>query len=144
MDKRRHRTLILDTDPETLLTLQYVLEDEGIDATITWDVAEARQLLANALFDLILIGEQPPELSAAAIIDDLSMRGICPPVLIFGGIFGEKDTECFRRLGAIGVVPKRDPHAVLEEVTRALATMQLKAEAATADFAGSRSLRAAS
>jgi len=90
MDKRRRRTLILDTDPDTLLTLQYLLEDEGIDATITWDVAEARRLLANALFDLILIGEHSPELNAAVIIDDLSMRGICPPVLIFGGIFGEK------------------------------------------------------
>ena len=46
-----------------------------------------------------------------------------------GGIFGEKDAEYLRRLGAIGVVPKRDPHAVLDQVTEALATMQLKAEA---------------
>ena len=144
MKKRPRRTLILDTDPDTLITLQHVLEDGDIDAIITWDEAEACQLLADAPFDLILIGDHPPELNAAAIIDDLSLRGICPPVLILGGIFGEKDAECFRRLGAIGVVPKRNLHAVLDQVTKAFATTQLKAEAATASLAGARSLRAAS
>jgi len=144
MDARLHRTLILDTDPDTLITLQQVLEEADIDATITWDEAEACQLIETAPFDLILIGDHPPELNAAAILDDLSLRGICPPVLILRGTFGERDAEYFCRLGVIGVVPKRDPLAVLEQVTRALATMPLKANAATVGLAEVRSLRAAS
>jgi DNA-binding response OmpR family regulator len=123
MNKRWH-TLILDTDPDTLLMLQQVLEEADIDVTVTWDRMEACQLIETAPFDLILIGDHPPELSAAAILGDLSFQGICPAVLVLKGIFGEKDAEYFRRLGATAVVPKRDPLAVLEQVTKALAPIE--------------------
>ena len=130
MDKRLRRTLILDTDPEMLITLQHLLEEAEIDATITWDEAEACQLIETAPFDLILIGDHPPELNAEAIVDDLSLRGTCPPVLILRGTFGEEDAEYFRRLGALAVIPKRDPRAVLEQVTKALAPIQFNTNSA--------------
>lgn len=143
MDRRR-RALILDTDPDTLITLQHIIEEADIDATVTWDEIEAYQLIETAPFDLILIGDHPPELNAAAILDDLSSRGICPPVLVLRKIFGEKDTEYFHRLGAIGVVPKREPFAVLEQVTKALAPIQLKVNAADTGLTEGRARRAAS
>jgi len=130
MDKRLRRTLILDTDPDTLITLQHLLEDGGIDATITWDEAEACQLLANASFDLILIADHPPELNAAAILNHLSFRGMCPPVVILKGIVSKKDSEDFYRLGAAGVVPKRDHLAVIEQVRNTLALTEFRAESA--------------
>ena len=143
MEKRR-RALLLDTDPDTLITLQHALEEADIDATVTWDEVEASQLIETTPFDLLLIGDHPPELKAAAILDDLSLRGTCPPVLILRGIFGEKDSEYFRRLGAIGVAPKRDPLAVLEQVTKALAPIQFKAKAAKAGLIETHTSRAAS
>jgi len=136
---RLPRVLILDTDPHTLIILQHALEKAEIDTTITWDEAEACQLLESSRFDLILIGDHPPELDAASIIDDLSFRGTCPSVLILQAVVAEKDVECFRRLGAIGVVPKLDPLAVLDQVTRVLGPTQFKGKAAT----GSRPSRAA-
>ena len=142
--EKRWRALIIDTDPDTLITLQHELEEAGIDATVTWDELEACQLIETTPFDLLLIGDHPPELNAAAILDDLSLRGTCPPVLILRGIFGEKDAECFRRLGAIGVAPKRDPFAVLEHVTKALGPIQFQAKQAKADAIESRTLQAAS
>jgi DNA-binding response OmpR family regulator len=144
MDERVHRVLILDTDPDTLITLQHVLEQAEIDATITWDEAEACQLLETTPLDLILIGDHPPELDAAAVLGDLSFRATCPPVLILRGIISEKDAEYFHKLGAIGVVPKRDPLAVLDQVTKALASMQFKAKSAKAGLVEARSYRAAS
>ena len=143
MDRRR-RALILDTDPDTLITLQHIIEEADIDATVTWDEIEAGHLIETAPFDLILIGDHPPELNAAAILDDLSSRGICPPVLVLREIFGEKDTEYFHRLGAIGVVPKREPFAVLEQVTKALAPIQLKVNAANTGLTEGRARRPAS
>jgi len=143
MEKRR-RALLLDTDPDTLITLQHALEEADIDATVTWDEIEACQLIETASFDLILVGDHPPELNAAAILDDLSLRGTCPPILILRGIFGEKDAEHFRLLGAIGVVSKRDAHAVLKQVTRALAPIQFKANAATAGSTAACAWQAAS
>ena len=137
------RVLILDDDPYTLITLQHALEKAEIDTTITWDEAEASQLLETAPFDLVLIGNHPPELNAAAILDDLSFRGTCPCVLILETVIAEKDVGHFRRLGAIGVAPKRDPFAVLDQVAKALAPLQFKAKSATG-LIEARSLRAAS
>jgi len=109
MDERSRRVLILDTDPDTLITLQHAIEEAGLDAAITWDKAEACQLLEAASFDLILIGHHPTELYAAAILDALSLRGTCPTVLILRVVIGEKGAEYFLRPGAIGVVLKRAP-----------------------------------
>jgi len=144
MDERLHRVLILDTDPDALITLQHVLEEAEIDATITWDEAEALQLLGTARFDLVLIGDHPPELDAAAILEDLSFRGACPCVLILRADICEKDVDYFRRLGAIGVVRKRDPLAVLDQITKALPSKQFKPSAAKTGLVEARSWRAAS
>ena len=136
MEKQR-KALLLDTDPDTLITLQHALQEAAIDATVTWDEIEACQLVETTPFD-------PPELNAAAILDDLSLRGTCPPVLILRGMFGEKDAEYFRRLGAIGVVPKGDARAVIEHVTKALEPVQLKTNAAKAGWTEAHAWRAAS
>ena len=87
-------------------------------------------MIETASFDLILIEDHPPELNAGTIVDSLSWRGTCPPVLILREALGEKDAEYFCRLGAVGVVPKRDLVAVLEQVTKALAPIRFNAEAA--------------
>ena len=50
MNKRWH-ALILDTDSDTLLTLQQVLEEADIDVTVTWDSMEACQLIETAPFE---------------------------------------------------------------------------------------------
>jgi len=144
MDERLRRVLIFDTDPETLISLQRVLEEAEVNVTLAWDEAEACQLLETAHFDLILIGDHPPELDAAAILDDLSFRSACPPVLILSGIISEKDAEYFRRFGALAVVPRRDPLVVLEQVAKALVPMQFRATAAKSGLIQSRSWRTAS
>ena len=141
---KRWRTLILDTDPDILIMLQRVLEEADIDATVTWDEMEACQLIETAPFDLILIGDHPPELKAGAILDQLSLRGTCPPVLVLSGIFGEKDAAYFSRLGATAVVPKRDPLAVLEQVTKALSPIQFNAKTGKAPSTKARAWRGAS
>jgi hypothetical protein len=52
--------------------VQHLREGAGIDARITWDKGEARQWLENESFDLVVIGDGPPELYSVAILDDLS------------------------------------------------------------------------
>ena len=113
MNKELSRVLILDTEPDRLLRLQHLLEEANLDATITWDVEEACQLLGTASFGLVLIGDHPPELDAAAILQDLSFRGTCPPTLILRDIVGEGEKEYFRRIGAMEVLPKRDLRRLL-------------------------------
>src|ERR1700745_1190258 len=40
MNRPRWHVLLLEFDEHTLLTLQYFLEDAGVDTTITWDKTE--------------------------------------------------------------------------------------------------------
>ena len=143
MNQQSRRVLILDTDEDTLLKLQRVLEQAEINTTITWDEAEACQLLGTTDFDLILLGDHPPELNPAEIIDNLSFRGKCPAVLILRAVASEKDREYSQRLGAVGVVPKRNPIAVLNQVTKVLAPVLTVTPASTSSAEG-RTLRAAS
>ena len=116
-----HRVLILDSDPETLIKLQRALEDAGIDATITWDCAEASQLVENVPYDLMLIGDHPPDVDAAAVLESFSLRGTCPSALILRAINSQNNVEYLHRVGATGVIPKRDSFAVLEQVRNVLA-----------------------
>lgn len=122
MDKGLPHVLILDMDPDTLISLQQALERANIDTTITWDKSEVRQLLAARSFDLIIIGDHPPEVDAAAILHDLGFPGI-PASLILRETVLAKDIEYFRGLGAIGVIPRQDPLEVLEQVITALSAV---------------------
>lgn len=144
MDKQLRRVLILDCDPECLIRLQHVLQDAGIDTTITWDKTEACQSLESEPFDLIAIGDHPPELDSAAIIDDLSLRGTCPPVLILRKVVGENDVEYFSCRGAVGVVSKKDPLTVRDRIATALASVPFRANSAKRGWVQNQWWRAAS
>jgi CheY-like chemotaxis protein len=118
MDEQRYRVLILDADEDTLITLQHVLEDAGVDTTITWDENEARQLVERTPFDLIVLGDHPPEIKADTILRDFNLHNAFHPCLILREIVFESDIEYFRQLGALAVIPKRDPTEVLEQVRK--------------------------
>jgi CheY-like chemotaxis protein len=118
MNDQRYRILIFDVEEDTLLTLQHTLENAGADTTITWDETEARQLVERKPFDLIIVGDHPPEIRAESILHDSSFQSARHPCLILLGHVLERDIEHFRRLGAMGVIPKRDPLRVLEQVPK--------------------------
>jgi CheY-like chemotaxis protein len=119
MGEGSHRILIVDTDPDTLITLQHVLEDAGVDTTVTWDEAEARQLVRSKPFDLILVGDHPPELTAETLLREFRSRDTVYPCLILRGFDLDRNTDRSWR-GAIGTIPKWDPLVVLEEVQKHL------------------------
>lgn len=118
MNDQHYRILILDVEEDALLTLQHTLENAGADTTITWDETEARQLVERKPFDLIIVGDHPPEIRAESILHDSSFQGARHPCLILLGHVLERDIEHFRRLGAMGVIPKREPLRVLEQVRK--------------------------
>ena len=128
MDERSRRVLILDSDADWLITLQHAFEGAGIDTTTTWDKREACRWLENDPFDLVVIGDHPPELDSGAILDDLSFRGMCPPVLILRQVVCEDDVEYFAWRGAIGVVSRGDPLAVVDHVAKALDSLHFRAK----------------
>src|SRR5215470_17224789 len=121
MNEHKCKALILDSDPDALLNLQRTLENSGVDTTITWDNTEARNLVRETPFDVVLVGDHPPEISAETTVRDFRQNGASSPCLILRTNPREMDSRGLRRLGVIGVVPKRDAYRVLEEVRQALA-----------------------
>lgn len=122
MSEHKCKALILDSDPDVLITLQHTLENGGVDTTITWDHAEARNLVGTTPFDVMLIGDHPPEISVENTLRDLRVRGALSPCLVLRTTAtGKMRAEVLRQLGVAGVLPKREPARVLEEVQKALA-----------------------
>ena len=62
------RILVLDFDESTLIRLEQFLEEAGFDTTTTWDINEALLLLETKSFDLIVVGDHPPEIDAYAML----------------------------------------------------------------------------
>ena len=116
MTEHKCKALILDADPDTLITLQRTLENGGVDTTITWDDAEAQNLVRSMPFDVMLIGDHPPEISAENTVADFRVHGASGPCLVLRTTAQEVSAERLRRLGVVSVVPKRDPDRILAEV----------------------------
>ena len=116
MGKHKCKALILDSDPDALITLQRTLEDGGVDTTITWDDAEARYLIRGTPFDVILIGDHPPEIRAETTVRDFRLDGALGPCLILQTTAQKMSAGRLQRLGGAAVVPKRDPGKVLKEL----------------------------
>ena len=53
----KKRVLLLHHDEDSLITLQWILENQGFDTTATWDQAEAAGLLKNSKFDIVVLHE---------------------------------------------------------------------------------------
>jgi CheY-like chemotaxis protein len=122
MSEHKCKALILDSDPDALISLQRTLENGGVDTTITWDSAEARNLVRTTPFDVMLIGDHPPEINVENTVRDLRLRGALSPCLVLRtSVTGKVRVERLRQLGVTGVLPKRDPERVLEEVQKTVA-----------------------
>jgi DNA-binding response OmpR family regulator len=112
VSERPCRVLILDHDPDVLTRLQHLLEDGGLDTTITWDCVEARELTRNTPYDVILVGNQSPEVAAETFLH--ALRPASQACMLLGA--SEWKSEPLRRLGIAGVVPKQEPRRVLQAV----------------------------
>ena len=109
---RPYKILILDHDPDVLTHLQHVLEDGGLDTTITWDCVEARELTRNIPYDVILVGNHSPEVTAETFL--CTPRSAPQACMLLGA--SDSKSEPLGRLGIAAMVPKQEPHRVLQAV----------------------------
>jgi len=114
------RILILDCDPEFLIEVEHLLESDGFDTTVTWDVWEAIALLASREFDVILVGEHPPEVRSKEILESLrAMHKPTPCIVLQGEQTYPFQGEYLCSLGAYGVIPKWEYRTVVKHVRQA-------------------------
>ena len=113
------KILVLDSDPEFLIELEHLLEGEGFDTTVTWNLWEAMALLASRKFDLLLVGEHSPEVKAADIL--MRLRAMPTPVPCIILQTAERhpfEAQYLSRFGAYAVISRRRHKAIVEQLRR--------------------------
>jgi CheY-like chemotaxis protein len=119
---RRNRILIVDNDEDVLISLERVLEENDYDTVTAWDVPEGLELVASSgQFDMLLIGDHPPELNCERLLKLLRQHDVRLPVVVMHSTARHPFSEAYlRHLGASGTACKWSEREVLEAVRNCL------------------------
>ena len=117
---RRNKVLIVDCDADYLITLERHLEEEGFDTTTTWDACEAMALLGSRQFNVILVGEHPPEVKCEEILKGVKSRRSVPCIVLQTATRHPFEAQYLSSLGAYAVVPKQKVKEVMQQVHQSL------------------------
>lgn len=121
MPAMRKRVLVVDNDEDVLIALEQMLEGEGFETTTAWNLPEGFEALASSEFDLLLVGDHPPELNCERVLKLLRRRHVETPCLVLHSAARHPfSVEYLRYLGASGVACKWNYMDVMGEVRRCL------------------------
>jgi len=122
MKGSRDHVLVVDNDRDFLITIECLLENQGLDTTITWDMKEALDLLASQQFEIVLVGHHPPELDASEILPLLRQAPKSPPCLVLQPTSRMSPiNRVFLSQGASAVLCKWHYDEIAEHVRKCLA-----------------------
>jgi DNA-binding response OmpR family regulator len=123
---QRVRILICDSDPEMLIDLERALEGMGFETTTTWNAPDVERLLGECSFNLLIVGDRPPQMDAEAIFNELRGKNyhvshvLC---LVWRRQLDQHDLERLRSAGATTVVSGQDCASIVEEVKFSLQSL---------------------
>ncbi len=124
MPQQRKKILIIDNDEDVLIALERVLEEQGYETTTAWDLPEGLGLMATSGFDLLLIGDHPPELNCERVLKLLRREEVKIPCVVMHTAARHPFSEQYLRyLGASGVACKWSEEEVTSEIQSCLAPM---------------------
>jgi DNA-binding NtrC family response regulator len=113
----RNRILIVDNDEKVLIALERALEQEGYQTETAWDLPEGLEVIGDGGFQLLLVGDHPPELNCERVLKVLARERIGIPVIVMHSTPRHPFAEAFvTHLGAAGVVCKWNERQVVETV----------------------------
>ncbi|HYH01214.1 MAG TPA: response regulator [Terriglobales bacterium] len=115
---RRKRVLIVDKDEGVLISLEHLLEDEGFDTRTTWSAREALEYALSQRCDLLVMGDQLPDLSCEQLLREIQRNSGVPSVLVIASAAPQTPAVAsyFMSLGAAGAVRKRNLGEVVDRV----------------------------
>jgi CheY-like chemotaxis protein len=117
------RILVIDDEPDVLLLLRMVLEDEGHDTLLAADGESALERLEGGAVDLVLLDVCMPVMDGWQVLETIQGRSTPPPVVIISGRSLPGDLDRAAELGALDYVAKPfDPAELLARVEAALKT----------------------
>jgi CheY-like chemotaxis protein len=128
MREQRHKILVVDSDESVLIALQRALEEEGYETTIAWELTEALKVMNTARFDILLVGDHPPDLNCERLLKALRKGQTWIPCVVMHSTARHPFSEQYLQyLGAHGVACKWNDKEVLEEVRKCVADLHVAA-----------------
>ncbi len=102
----RPKILIVDDEPDVLLTLRMIFEAEGFDPLLAADGETALRRVDEELPDLVVLDIMMPVLDGWFVLAELGGRPTHPHVVVCSAKSGDEDRARARELGAAEYVTK--------------------------------------
>ena len=113
------RVLIVDDEAATAWALSESLREDGLEPTIAHSAGEARQLLREEFFDLLISDVRLPDQSGLELLRE--REGSRPPAILVTAFDGEEVAAAVRDLEAVACYRKPfDLDSLRETVSRVL------------------------
>ena len=110
------RILVVDQDEAVLIALESLLENEGFETTTTWDMAEAHVLLSFGEFDLLIVGNHPPQVKAAELVRNARAKGLLRCIVLNSAASYPFEVPYLSWVGACAVVLAGEHAELLREI----------------------------
>lgn len=116
------KILIVDDEPDVLLTLRMILEAEGFEASLAADGETALRRIDDEQPDLVLLDIMMPVLDGWFVLAELAGRHRKPRVIVCSAKSSPTDLDRARELGADDYVVKPwEPELLVEKIRSVLA-----------------------
>lgn len=112
MDERK-RILVLDADECFLIELEWLLEDAGFDTIVTWEFRDALELLCTRHFDMVLVGDHPPDIPARDVLHQLRKMHHAVHCAVLHSA-DPAANEYFRSIGAFVVIGRQSQNEIVQ------------------------------
>jgi two-component system, OmpR family, response regulator RegX3 len=124
------KVLIVDDEPDVLLTLRMILESEGFDPSLAADGETALRRIDDESPDLVVLDIMMPVLDGWFVLAELAGRAKKPKVIVCSAKSADVDKARARDLGADAYVVKPwDPTALVQTMRDVLAAKQASGSA---------------
>lgn len=113
--EKQNKVLIVDGDEQILIALERLLEDEGIGTATTWSARQALELLFADGFDVLVMGDNLPDLSSEQLLREIQRQGATASILVMESPGSRTSSDSsFSSLGVAATVRKREFGKLLE------------------------------
>ena len=111
--------LIIDDEVANNESLQGILEDVNYSVSCALNTEEARLLISENEYDLIMMDVWMPGQDGISFLEELNFKGFATPVIMMSGHAQHNDIISSMKLGAIDFL-KKPPHNLLSIVREAM------------------------
>jgi CheY-like chemotaxis protein len=128
MSVQRKKILVVDNDESVLIALERALEEDGYETTTAWDLTEGVKRLNSEQYDVLLVGDHPPDVNCERLLKTLRKNSVWMPCVVMHSEERHPfSVPYLEYLGAHGVACKWNDKEVLEEVRKCVAELHVAA-----------------